>query len=64
MGDGVNSHMTDYLTGADQKTSDRLIKIILLVKAETAIRLGIKSRFGILRVLAQVMPFRGCGFSF
>ena len=40
--------MTDYLTGADQKTSDRLIKIILLVKAETAIRLGIKSRFGIL----------------
>ena len=40
--------MTDYLTGADQKTSDRLIKIILLVKVETAIKIGIKSRFGIL----------------
>ena len=42
------SYVTDYLTGADQKTWDRLIKIIFLVKVETAIRLGIKSRFGIL----------------
>lgn len=41
-------HVTDYLTGADQKTSDWLIKILLLVKVETAIKLGIKSRFGIL----------------
>ena len=43
-------HVTDYLTGADQKTSDWLIKILLLVKVETAIKLGIKSRFGILGV--------------
>ena len=42
------AHVTDYLTGADQKIPDWPTKITFLGKAETKIRSGIKSRFGIL----------------
>lgn len=38
-------HVTDYLIGADQEVPNWLIKIPLLVKAETTVRLGIKSGF-------------------
>ena len=39
--------MTDYLIGTHQKIPGRLIKIAtFLAKAATAIRSGIKSRFG------------------
>ena len=41
------ANVTDYLIGADWKISDWLIKATFL-KVKTAIRLGIKSRFGIL----------------
>ena len=37
--------MTNYLIGADWKIPNWLIKIPLLVKADTAVRLGIKSGF-------------------
>ena len=40
--------MTYYLIGADQKILNWLIKITFLVKVETAVKLGIKSRFGIM----------------
>ena len=40
-------HMRDYLIGTDQKISDWLIKMTFLCRVETAVRLGIKSRFGI-----------------
>ena len=40
--------MERTLIGADQKISDWLIKIAFLVKVETASRLGIKSRFGVM----------------
>ena len=39
--------LADYLIGADRKIPDWLMKIAFLVKAGTAIRLGIKSSFGI-----------------
>lgn len=39
---------TDYLTGADQKIPDWLIKIMFLGKVETAVRSSMKSRFGIM----------------
>lgn len=38
----VRSHMTDYLTGADQEIPGWLIKITFLGKEEIAIRSGIK----------------------
>lgn len=38
--------MTDDLIGADQKILDWLIKITFLVKVETAVKSGNKSRFG------------------
>lgn len=39
-------HVTDYLTGTDQEVPNWWVKIPLLVKAETAVGLGIKSGFG------------------
>lgn len=40
-------HVTDYLIGADQKVSDRAVKITFLGEDEAvAIRLGIKFQFG------------------
>ena len=41
-------HVTDYLTDADQKIPEWLIKITFLVKVETTIRLGVKTKFGIM----------------
>ena len=38
--------MTDYLIGTDYEVPNWWVKIPLLVKAETAVRLGIKSGFG------------------
>ena len=40
--------MANYLIGADQKIPDWLIKTAFLVKMETAVTLGIKSRLGIM----------------
>ena len=40
--------MTGYLIGTDQKIPNWLIKITFLRKVETTIRLGIKSRFGVM----------------
>ena len=40
--------MADDLIGADQKTPDWLIKITFLLKIQTAIRLGIKSKICIM----------------
>ena len=54
-----SAHVADYLIRADHKIPDQLIKIILLVKFETAIRSGIKSRCGI---IGLVMPFGACDF--
>ena len=45
-----------YIPSADQGIPDCLVKIIFLWEAETAIRLGIKSPFGMVG-LAQVTPF-------
>ena len=42
------AHGTDDLIGADQRIPDWLTGILFLAKVETAVRLGIKSRFGIL----------------
>ena len=42
------AHMTDYLTNANQKILDWWTKITFPGKAETAVRSGIKSRFGIM----------------
>ena len=47
--------MTDYFIGANQKIPDWLIQITFLVKLEIAIRLGIKTSFGIW-ALVQVKP--------
>ena len=52
----------DYLIGATKKIPNWLVKITFLVKAETAIWSGIKSKFGIM-ALTQVIPFGACGFS-
>ena len=48
------------LIGVDQKISDWFIKITFLVKVETASRLGIKSRFGVMG-FSTVTPFWACG---
>lgn len=49
VGRGVErAHVTDDVIGTDQKIPDWLIKILFLVKTETAVRLGIKYRFGIM----------------
>ena len=40
------THMTDDLTGAEQKIPDWPIKITFLVKVETVISIGIKLRVG------------------
>lgn len=53
---------SNYLIGADKKIPNSLVKITFLVKVETIIRPGIKSRFGIM-ALKQVIPFGACGFS-
>ena len=45
---GERAHEADTSLGADQKIPDWLIKILFLVKTETAVRLGIKYRFGIM----------------
>ena len=42
------AHVTDYPIGTGQKIPDCLTKITLLGKVKTAIRAGIKSRFGIM----------------
>lgn len=42
------AYVKDYLIDVDQKIPDWLIKVMCLREAETAIRLGIKSRFGIM----------------
>lgn len=42
------THVTDYFIGAGQKIPDWPIKIAFLGKAEAAIRLGNKTRFGIM----------------
>lgn len=39
------AQLADYLIGEDQKITDWLIKITLVGKVESAISLGIKSRF-------------------
>ena len=39
--------MTDYLTGVDQKIPHWLITMMFLGKADTTIRSGMKSRFGV-----------------
>ena len=46
-GEGPCDRLLHYV-GADQKIPNWLIKITFLVKAETAVELGIKSRFGII----------------
>ena len=45
---GERAHEADTSLGADQKIPDWLIKILFLVKTETAVRLGIKYSFGIM----------------
>lgn len=40
--------MTNDLIGADQEIPDWLIKTTFLVKVRTAMKSGIKSRFGII----------------
>lgn len=45
-----------------KKFPDWLIKITLPVKVKTAVRLGIKSRFGHMG-FSHVTPFGACGFS-
>ena len=45
---GQDIFLTDFLIGADQKIPNCLITITFLEEAKTAIRSGIKSRFGIL----------------
>ena len=40
------AHVTDYLIGALGKFPDHTVKITCLGEVETAIRLGIKPRFG------------------
>lgn len=39
--------VTDYLIDVDRKIPDLLIKIMFLEKIKTAVKSGIKSRFGI-----------------
>ena len=39
--------MADYFIGADWKIPDWVIKITFLVKVKTAVRLDMKSRFGV-----------------
>ena len=49
VGGGVErAHVTDDLIGADQRIPDWLTSILFLAKVETAVRLGIKSRLGIM----------------
>ena len=45
---GIDSPLENHFICADWKISDWLIKITFLVNVETTIRLGIKSRFGIM----------------
>ena len=42
------SHLTDYFSDIHQKIPDLLIKITFLGKVKIVVRLGIKSRFGIM----------------
>ena len=57
------AHWTDYLIGTHQKIPDWLIKILHLRKVKIAIRLGIKSKFGIMG-FSTVIPFWTCDFLF
>ena len=47
---GQDIFLTDFLIGADQKIPNWLITITFLGEAKTAIRSGIKSRFGIMSI--------------
>lgn len=55
------SPQTDYLTDVEQKIPDRLTKVTFLVRTETVIRPGIKSRFDIMGFSASD-PILGLGF--
>ena len=55
--------MTDYLTGADQKIPNWLIKLTFPVKVETAIKLGIKTLCLVSWALSQMTSSWACGFS-
>lgn len=49
LGGGMErAHMTHYLIDTDQKNPDWLIKITFLGKVKMAIRVGLKSRFGVM----------------
>ena len=50
--------MADYLHGADQKIPDWLIKVAFQREAQTEIRLGIKSRLGIMDFWHEGHHFR------
>lgn len=55
--------LTDYLTGAQQKITDWLMKMTFLGEAETAVGSNIKARFCIMGFW-QVTPFWPCDFLF
>ena len=56
VGRGVErAHVTDDVIGTDQKIPDWLIKITFLVKVQSTMRLGIKSRFGIMCTSDTIM---------